>query len=346
MAGRLSATANAVCAQIGLTCDRDRRHNNATANHSERYMKLNVKCSNGKTLNLEIRRKTVLELKEAIARTATRRRRTAAHLQREGARGHAETLTCAVQEGHRSPWCAAPRRPRRRRHRRRTHAGCGADADAGQPPPAAAMNPMAAMMGGMGGGMGGMGGGMGGNPMAAMMGGGMGGGGGGAPNMAGLAQMMNNPGFQQMMQAMMTDPQAMQAMQTMMAVQQSGNPAAAQAAVMRLMQNPAMSGAMMQMMNGAPRASRRHRRNARSAQFGATLCANARAIRAINSAQSARCWSLLLDAATHLSLSRTGDDADDDGAGDGRRRRRDGRHGAAPAGWAAAPAGMTRCSRR
>ena len=123
------------------------------------------------------------------------------------------------------------------------------------------------MMGGMGGGMGGMGGGMGGNPMAAMMGGGMGGGGGGAPNMAGLAQMMNNPGFQQMMQAMMTDPQAMQAMQTMMTAQQSGNPAAAQAAVMQLMQNPAMSGAMMQMMNGAPRAqsdaigAMRHRRN-------------------------------------------------------------------------------------
>ena len=90
---------------------------------------------------------------------------------------------------------------------------------------------------------------------------------GGAPNMAGLAQMMNNPGFQQMMQAMMTDPQAMQAMQTMMTAQQSGNPAAAQAAVMQLMQNPAMSGAMMQMMNGAPRAqadaigAMRHRRN-------------------------------------------------------------------------------------
>jgi len=54
-------------ARRATAADADAR-NKATANHSERHMKLNVKCSNGKTLNLEFDgAKTVLELKEAIS---------------------------------------------------------------------------------------------------------------------------------------------------------------------------------------------------------------------------------------------------------------------------------------
>ena len=75
----------------------------ATANHSERHMKLNVKCSNGKTLNLEFDgAKTVLELKEAISAEDGNPPATQQRLIYSGkVLKDPETLdSYAVQEGH------------------------------------------------------------------------------------------------------------------------------------------------------------------------------------------------------------------------------------------------------
>ena len=74
-----------------------------TANRSERHMKLNVKCSNGKTLNLEFDgAKTVLELKEAIAAEDGNPPATQQRLIYSGkVLKDPETLdSYAVQEGH------------------------------------------------------------------------------------------------------------------------------------------------------------------------------------------------------------------------------------------------------
>ena len=106
-AGRLSATANAACLRLpdrarATAADEDAT-NNPTANHSERHMKLNVKCSNGKTLNLDIDgASTVLELKEAISAEDGNPPATQQRLIYSGkVLKDPETLdSYAVQEGH------------------------------------------------------------------------------------------------------------------------------------------------------------------------------------------------------------------------------------------------------
>ena len=97
--------------------------NNATANHSERVMKLNVKCSNGKTLNLEFDgAKTVLELKEAIAAEdgnppAAQQRL----IYSEGAQGPGDARLVRGAGGPHDPHGARRRARPRRRRRRRPH---------------------------------------------------------------------------------------------------------------------------------------------------------------------------------------------------------------------------------
>ncbi|KOO29440.1 ubiquitin family protein [Chrysochromulina tobinii] len=84
-----------------------------------------------------------------------------------------------------------------------------------------------------------------------MMGGAMGGLGGMQVDPQVMMQMMQNPGVQQMMQAMMTDPQAMASMQqTMMAMHQPGgaDPQALMNSMQTIMRNPAMQQAMGAMM--------------------------------------------------------------------------------------------------
>ena len=90
-------------ARRATAADADANSTALTANHSERHMKLNVKCSNGKTLNLEFDgAKTVLELKEAISAEDGNPPATQQRLIYSGkVLKDPETLdSYAVQEGH------------------------------------------------------------------------------------------------------------------------------------------------------------------------------------------------------------------------------------------------------